>query len=173
MLKQSTNPFTKICLLAICLLMSNYLFALDSDKKADFILDGDNFKNLPEVKAGVTQIKYWGHVSIEQGTLKINADEAVIFNTKKGISKIVLTGNPATMEQMIDAEYGKINVRANSIDFMKLKDLLVMKGDVVVMSRIQGEMSGEEITMNLKTKEIQGRKSNNKRVRLIIKPNSQ
>jgi lipopolysaccharide export system protein LptA len=152
--------------------MSTQLIALDSDKKADFVLDGDNFKNLPEVKDGVTKVKFWGNVVIEQGTLKINADEAVIFNTKSGMSKIVLTGNPATMEQIMDVEYGKINVRAKRIDFMKKKDLLIMKGDVVVKSRVQGEMSGEEITMNLKTKEIQGEKSDNKRVRLIIKPNS-
>ncbi len=155
-----------------CVLMSTQLIALDSDKKADFVLDGDNFKNLPEVKDGVTKVKFWGNVVIEQGTLKINADEAVIFNTKSGMSKIVLTGNPATMEQIMDVEYGKINVRAKRIDFMKKKDLLIMKGDVVVKSRVQGEMSGEEITMNLKTKEIQGEKSDNKRVRLIIKPNS-
>lgn len=158
--------------MTVSLLLSNHLFALDSDKKADFVLEGDNFKNLPEVNKGETQIKYWGHVSIKQGTLKINADEAIIFNTKKGISKIILTGRPATMEQIMDVEYGKINVHAKRIDFMKKKDVLIMKGDVVVKSKIQGEMSGEEITMNLKTKEIQGEKSANKRVKLIIKPNS-
>jgi len=172
MSKQSINPFFKISILAVSLLLSSQILALDSDKQADFVLEGDNFKNLPEVKAGVTQIKYWGHVSIAQGTLKINADEAVIYNSSSGISKIVLTGEPATMEQIVDAEYGKINVRASRIDFMKKKDILILKGDVVVKSRIQGEMSGEEITMNLKTKEIQGEKSNNKRVKLIIKPNS-
>lgn len=172
MSKQSTNPFFKMSLLTASLLLSSQLFALDSDNKADFVLDGDNLKNFPEVKAGVTQVKFWGNVTIEQGTLKINADEAVVFKTNKGISKIVLTGNPVIMEQVMDAEYGKINVRAKRIDFMKIKDLLIMKGDVVVKSKIQGEMSGEEMTMNLKTKEIQGKKSDNKRVRLIIKPNS-
>ena len=76
------------------------------------------------------------------------------------------------MEQIIDAEFGKIDVKAKKIDFMVQDDLLLLTGDVVINSKIQGEMSGEKITMNLKTKEIKGMKSENKRVKLIIKPRS-
>ena len=152
--------------------MSQAVYALDSDKNAEFVLDGDNFINLPEVISGITKIKFWGNVSIQQGTLKIKSEEAVVFSGKDGVSKVVLTGAPVTMEQIIDAEFGKINVKANKIDFMLEKDLLLMSGDVVIKSKIQGEMRGEKITMNLKTKEIKGVKSENKRVKLIIKPRS-
>jgi lipopolysaccharide transport protein LptA len=146
--------------------------ALDSDKQADFVLEGDNFKNLPQVADGLTKIKYWGHVAIEQGTLKIKADEAVIFSGNDGITKVELRGNPVTMEQIIDAEFGKLDVTAKKIDFMVKDDFLYMTGEVVLVSKIQGEMSGEKITMNLKTNEIRGVKSENKRVKLVIKPRS-
>jgi len=169
MLKQSINRLTKISILIISVLSCNHLFALESDKQADFELEGDNFKNLPEVKAGLTQIKYWGNVAIQQGTLRIYADDAVIFNNKQGIMKIILTGNPAKMEQIIDAEYGKVNIQANTINFLKKQDILKMTGNVMVKSRIQGTMTGEKIIMNLKTKEITGSKSDDKRVKLIIK----
>ncbi len=46
-----------------------------------------------------------------------------------------------------------------------------MTGNVSIKSKIQGEMTGEKITMNLKTKEIVGAKSGDKRVRLVIKQN--
>jgi lipopolysaccharide transport protein LptA len=143
--------------------------ALDSDKEADFLLEGDNFKNLPVVKDGLTQIKYWGNISIQQGTLKIKSDEAMIFNSNEGVSKVHLTGNPVTMEQIIDVEFGKIDVVAKDIDFRVTDDLLIMTGDVRIKSKVQGEMRGEKITMNLKTKEIKGEKSQNQRVKLIIK----
>ena len=48
-------------------------------------------------------------------------------------------------------------------------DLLIMTGDVRIKSKVQGEMRGEKITMNLKTKEIKGEKSQSQRVKLIIK----
>ena len=146
--------------------------ALDSDKLADFILEGDNFKNLPEVVGGMTKIRYWGNVSIQQGTIKIKSDEAIIFNSDNGIEKVILTGHPVEMEQVIDSDFGKIDVKAYKIDFMIKEDLLLMTGNVIIRSKIQGEMSGEKITMNLKTKEIKGVKSENKRVKLIIKPKS-
>lgn len=156
----------------VMILVSNFCFALESDKKADFILEGDNFKNLPAVKSGLTQIKYWGNVFIQQGTLKIHSDEAVIFNGKDGISEVLLTGMPVTMEQIIDVESGKIDVKAKKIQYIIKDEMLFMTGDVFIKSKVQGEMSGEKISMNLKTNEIKGVKSENKRVRLIIKPQS-
>jgi lipopolysaccharide export system protein LptA len=146
------------------------VLALESDKQADFILDGDNFKNLPAVKDGLTKIKFWGNVVAEQGTLKINADTAVVYSGDKGVTKVVLTGKQVKMEQFIDVEFGKINVKSDTIDFRVQEDILYMTGSVVVKSKVQGEMSGEKISMNLKTKEIKGVKSENKRVKLIIKP---
>jgi lipopolysaccharide transport protein LptA len=144
--------------------------ALESDKQVDFVLEGDNFKNLPAVKNGLTKIKYWGNVTAEQGTLKIKADSAVIYNGDKGITKILLTGKQVKMEQFIDVEFGKIDVKADTIDFRAQDDMLYMTGNVVIKSKVQGEMSGEKISMNIKTKEIKGVKSENKRVKLIIKP---
>lgn len=158
--------------LALSLLTSFQVLALDSDKTADFILQGDNFVNLPEVKGGVSKIKYWDNITIEQGTLKIKADEAIIYNDKDGISKVELTGTPVDMEQFIDSEFGKLEVQAQKVDFLINKDLLIMTKDVHIKSKIQGEMTGEKITMNLKSKEIKGEKAENKRVKLILKPKS-
>ncbi len=174
MLKHSTKLKSNRLLISICLGFTIYagsVLALESDKKADFLLEGDNFKNLPMVDDGLTQIKYWGNISIRQGTLKINSDEAVIYNNNDGVSKVHLTGNPVTMELFIDVEFGKINVVADDIDYQVSEDFLIMTGDVMVKSKIQGEMRGEKITMHLKTKEIKGEKSDNQRVKLIIKSN--
>ena len=156
----------------LLLIMSLNAMALDSDKQADFVLEGDNFKNLPAINDGVTQIKYWGNVSIEQGTLKIKSSDAMIYSGNEGIVKVILTGAPVKMEQMIDAKFGKIDVKADKIDYLIKDEMLLMQGDVTINSKIQGEMSGEKITMNLKTKEIRGVKDENKRVKLIIKPKS-
>ena len=103
---------------------------------------------------------------------KVASSEAVIYSNKEGVSKVILTGQPVKMEKLIDKEFGKINVIANKIDYRVLKDELLMTGDVIIKSKVQGEMSGEKITMNLKTKEIRGEKSSNKRVKLVIKAKS-
>ena len=168
---QANNKFI-FNLLIVLMIFSSQIQALKSDKDADFVLMGDNFINLPEVKDGLSQIKYWGNISIEQGTLKVSSDEAIVHNNKDGITKIELTGNPVEMEQFIDTEFGKLEVVANKIDFMVKDDMLIMTGNVSIKSKIQGEMSGEKITMNLKTKEIKGVKAQNQRVKLILKPKS-
>lgn len=161
------------CLLFLLLVfVSNCTIALESDKAVDFVLEGDNFKNLPVLKSGFTQVKFWDNVYIEQGTLKINADQAILFKDKDGISEVVLTGSPVTMEQFIDVEFGKIDVKAKKIQYKINDDMIFMTGDVFINSKVQGEMSGEKISMNLKTNEIKGVKSENKRVRLVIKPQS-
>ncbi len=175
MLKQAIKQKIKSSnYLVIITLMtfSTGILALDSDKEAEFSLEGDNFKNSPAIEGGLTQIKYWGNVSINQGTLKINSDDAIVFNDSEGVSKVLLTGKPVTMEQIVDVEFGKIDIVANEIDYRVAEDMLYMSGSVLIKSKIQGEMSGEKITMNLKTKEIKGEKSDNQRVKLIIKPKS-
>lgn len=176
MLKQYINPEIKKInksIFTLLLLMSFNSMALESDKQADFNLLADDFKNLPEVKSGLTQVKFWGNVSIEQGTLIITADEAIVFNGNEGVFKVILTGNPVQLEQFIDVEFGKIDVKAQTINYMVKDEMLLMTGDVVINSKVQGEMSGEKITMNLKTNEIKGSKSGNKRVKLVIKPRQQ
>ncbi|MCF6319075.1 MAG: lipopolysaccharide transport periplasmic protein LptA [Proteobacteria bacterium] len=178
MLKLSSSPNTKTksmihgLLLILMVFVSTCTLALESDKKADFVLDADHFKNLPVVKSGLTQIKFWDNVYLHQGTLKINADQAIVYNGKDGISEVVLTGSPVTMEQFIDVEFGKIDVRAKKIEYKIKDDMIFMTGDVFINSKVQGEMSGEKISMNLKTNEIKGVKSENKRVRLVIKSQS-
>lgn len=167
--KQKNKFTSRLMLIAALTAFTPCVFALDSDKDADFSLEGDNSKTLPVVKGGLTQVKFWGNILIQQGTLKIKSDEAIVFNDKDGLSKVHLTGKPVTMEQIVDVEFGKIEVVANDIDFRVKDDLLIMTGAVVIKSKIQGEMSGEKITMNLKTKEIKGEKSENQRVKLTIK----
>ena len=166
MFKLSIKTISKSTLL---LLLPIQVLALESDKKQDFILDADN--NSAILKSGANQQKFWGNVVIQQGTLKIHSDTATVTQGKTGIEKIVLTGSPVKMEQFIDKEYGQINVKANQIIYKVGQDLLEMTGDVLIKSKIQGEMSGEKITMNTKTKEIKGAKSGDQRVRLIIKNN--
>ena len=152
------------------LFMVTNVSALESDKKADFELDADNLENLPQLNNGVARVKFWDNVSIQQGTLKIKADEAVVFSNANGMEKVLLKGSPIEMEQFIDASYGKIHIKAKQIDFMMKDDMLFMSGNVIISSKIQGQMHGEKISMNLKTKEIKGMKSkdSNSRVRLVI-----
>jgi lipopolysaccharide export system protein LptA len=147
-------------------------FALESDKNQEFSMTADNFKNLPALNNGLTKIKYWGNVAIQQGSLKIKAHDAIIFNGKTGISEVDLSGSPVVMEQLIDDDFGKLDVKANHIVYSIKDDMLYMTGEVSIKSKVQGEMTGEKISMNLKTNEISGVKSENKRVKLIIKPQS-
>jgi len=169
MLKPFISPLNKTPFFLLFFMASN-VCALESDKEADFELDADNLVNLPQLNNGVARVKFWDNVTIQQGTLKIKADEAVVYSGSDGMEKVLLKGSPIEMEQFIDASYGKINIKAKQIDFMMKDKMLLMSGNVIISSKIQGQMYGEKISMNLKTKEIKGMKSkdSDNRVRLVI-----
>lgn len=166
MYKSSTKALIKFALL---IQLIDVCYALESDKKEDFILDADN--NSAILKSGENQQKFWGNVVIQQGTMKISSDEAVVTQSKAGVNEITLTGKPVKMKQFIDEEYGNVDIKADKIVYLVSTDIIKMSGNVQVKSKIQGEMTGENITFNTKTKEIKGASSGDQRVRLIIRPN--
>jgi lipopolysaccharide export system protein LptA len=95
-----------------------------------------------------------GDVVITQGSLKVQADKAVVTRKAGEIDEIVLTGAPAVLSQTND-NGEKMTARAARIVYTITTDLIVMTGGVVV-NQPRGNLRGEMIKYDLTTGRLDG-----------------
>jgi len=111
--------------------------------------------------------KLGGNVFIEQGSLRIDADQAVVDKKAGEFSRAVFDGQPARMQQALESG-GMVKIRARNIDYDMQADVVVMTGDVVI-TQPEGELRGERVRYDLKTERMEGGAPGS-RVRMRIEP---
>ena len=95
-----------------------------------------------------------GNVRITQGSLKVVADKAVIERKAGDISRVILTGAPATMQQVSDTGE-KMDARAQQIVYTLTSDLIVLTGGVVIQQP-RGNMRGESVKYDIGSGRLDG-----------------
>lgn len=110
-----------------------------------------------------------GNVLITQGTLKLEADKAVITRSKGVTSKVTLSGNPVRMQQQND-DNELMKATARQIVYLISTEQLTLTGGVVI-DQPRGSMRGETIRYDLKTGRMTaGGDGNRIQMRLEPKP---
>jgi lipopolysaccharide export system protein LptA len=111
-----------------------------------------------------------GGVKIVQGTLNINADRAVV--TLKGSEPVhaVLTGSQAMLKQQMD-NGTQMTATADRIDYDISGDVLVLTGNYTVTTQ-RGSTSGQRLTYNLKSGQVDSGGTDGGRVKVRILPKS-
>jgi lipopolysaccharide export system protein LptA len=112
-----------------------------------------------------------GGVKIDQGTLHIDADRAVISFRNGEASQAVLTGNQAVLKQQMD-DGTPMTATADRIDYDMLADVLVLTGNYTVTTQ-RGSTSGQRLTSNLKSGQEDSGGQDGGRVKMRILPKSQ
>lgn len=118
------------------------------DRKQPVDVSADHQES--DTKAGVTHLT--GNVHIDQGSIKARSDTAVIYQADGNVSRAVLNGAPATIEQKLDSGE-MMHGRAKQIDYDAAKSIALMTGDAVI-EQPQGEMRGEHITYEITTGKV-------------------
>lgn len=104
---------------------------------------------------------FQGNVRMVQGSLKATGDEARIWEIDTGDAdttarRLVLTGKPAQLEQLMDNDGGKLTARALTIDYRSDTGLAELTGDVVVVQEGRSEFRGPHMTYNTNTGAMEG-----------------
>lgn len=95
-----------------------------------------------------------GDVVITQGTLNVNADDAVVSRKGGDIESVTLTGAPATLSQIND-NGERMTAKAAKIVYNTITEIIVMTGGVVV-NQPRGNLRGEMIKYDLTTGRLDG-----------------
>lgn len=111
-----------------------------------------------------------GNVIITQGTLKLTGDLAkVYFDADENISRIVVTGKPAHVQQLDDSN-NLMQGDAATLDYDNINSIAVLTGNASVKQQGRGEAHGDKLTYNTQTSEMTGSSGTDGRVHMTFLP---
>ncbi len=109
-----------------------------------------------------------GNVVITQGTLNITAAQADIHMKGGEPVRAVFTGKQARMKQQLD-DGSWMEATADKIDYDIKAEIIVLTGNYKVVSN-QGTNTGQKMTYNTRTGEMNSGGGDGGRVRTVIPP---
>lgn len=149
------------------LLLSGQGLAKSTDRNHPMDLSADQ-SDFELTENGSSSIK--GNVKISQGSLIINADTAVILRVNGDITKVTLSGNPASMQQMND-NGELLNATAKDIVYYISTEQINLVGNVII-DQSRGSMRGDTIRYDIKTGRLQGG-GDGTRIQMRLEPKTQ
>ena len=153
--------------LVLGLLALSPAFAKQSDRDQPMQVDAKHFDGFQKPNTVSTLT---GSVVIRQGSLKATGAEAkVYFDGQSQINRVVITGNPAHLEQL-DDNGNLMQGEAANIDYHADKDYAVLSGHAVVKQKGRGEARGDTLTYNTQTSQMTGESNGDGMVHMTFQP---
>ncbi len=116
----------------------------------------------------VTTLK--GSVVVTQGTMKLTGALAKLYlDAETQVSRAVVTGSPAHIEQLDDAN-NLMQGDADQLDYDNIHGIAVLTGNAVVRQQGRGEFHGDKLTYNTQTALITGEAGGDGLVHGVILP---
>lgn len=145
-------------------------WALRSDRNQPIDIKADRV----EVDQREQVSHYIGNVRMEQGTLKIDADEVVVYMDNGKLNKIVISGKPARFEQQPENQQAIVKSQADNMEYYAGEERLLLKHNAEV-NQGGNHFHGEFIEYDTLTSTVKANKGedNQSRVHAIIQPAKQ
>ncbi len=141
--------------------------AKQSDRKQEMQVAAKHFDGFQKPDS-VSTLK--GNVVITQGTLKATGSQAkVYFDGNSEISRIVITGSPAHIQQLDDSNNLMLGDAA-TLDYDNIKGIAVLKGNASIKQKGRGEAHGDKLTYNTVTSQMTGESAGDGMVHMTFKP---
>lgn len=141
--------------------------AKQSDRQQEMLVDAKHFDGFQKPNSVSTLS---GNVVITQGTLKATGNQAkVYFDANSEISRVVITGGPAHIQQLDDA--GNLMLGdAATLDYDNIKGIAVLQGKASIRQKGRGEAHGDKLTYNTVTSQMTGESAGDGMVHMTFKP---
>jgi len=159
----------RLLFLLLVLLHSQSLMALQSDKSSPILIEADQVDMSD--KSGIST--YTGNVKLTQGSIRISADNIIVFTTNNKLQRLIATGSPATFKQKPDEKSNDVEARAFHVEYSTNTGVLTLQQDALLQ---QGSnlFSGHKIEYDTLNDIMSARSEKNKkqRIQAIIQPES-
>lgn len=104
--------------------------ALKDDDKQPMLIEADHVE-LDESKSTST---YTGNVQVDQGTMRLLADQVTVQHRKdRRIKSVVAQGAPAKFKQLLDGDQGELHAFARRMDFDTDTNELILTDEALVI----------------------------------------
>ena len=152
----------------LCCLLPLAAFALPNDREQPVSIAADNATF--NEKTGVAI--YRGNIDIQQGSLRITADELMVTTDSKGsVLTGIAKGKPAHFQQRPAADKGIATAEAEEVTYQAREGIITLK----INAKLQQDGSSfksNEISYNLELGEIEAKGDKQNRVQLVFPPPS-
>lgn len=118
-------------------------------------------------------VTYRGKVLIVQGSIRIDADEVVIYHDKGKLQRAVATGKPALFQEQPEVDGGVIKGSANKLIYYNADQRVELLQEAFV-DRDKSTVKGNRIEYLLPSKTVRAEGSANNptgRVEMVLQPN--
>ncbi|MDX1823785.1 MAG: lipopolysaccharide transport periplasmic protein LptA [Thiohalomonadales bacterium] len=149
------------------LLISPASWGLETDRQQPIHIQADRIS--VHEKEGMSY--YEGNVEFTQGSLQINGDEITVQLQGNILKKIIVKGNPATLQQRPEPEQELVHSRALRMEYDAVNQVITLMEEAQVQQG-PNSFTGEYIEYDTHTNRVSARKgeSNDSRVNVIITP---
>jgi lipopolysaccharide export system protein LptA len=138
--------------------------ALKDDDKQPMLIEADQV----QVDEAKSTSLYVGHVQVDQGTMRLQADQVTVHHrSDRHVKYIIARGDPATYRQRMDGDQGEVQGFAKRMDYDAERDELVLSDEALL---IQGKdrMASDRIVYDRANARMQA--GGGSRVKITITP---
>jgi len=151
---------------AAALLLTSHAFALKTDKDQPANVDANYSKSVQSKTGAVNDPDVYdldGNVIITRGSIKMTAAHGTVWRIPSSatgpnagqMSRVLLTGKQAHMQQVHDGDCALMTANADKIDYNPLTNIAELTGGVVVVQGGRGEFHGEHMFYNTDTGDME------------------
>ncbi len=112
---------------------------------------------------------YRGSVRIDQGTLRVTADEMIVEYLNKKVVKITATGNPAHYQQQLEENESQVRADALTIVYHTLEERLDLRGNAF-LTQDGNEITGDFIRYDIVAGKVEAEAAEDGRVIMVLEP---
>ncbi len=149
----TSSMLTKLAFMAFMLFgilaISQPIAALESDQDQPATLDADEFDL--DLQSGVRT--YRGNVIYQQGSIRLTADEIVVYLNDGSLEKAIARGNPARFSQRPEGKDTDTVGTGLLIEMDEIARIVTLKNNATVTEG-SNKINGKKITYNLDTERV-------------------
>ena len=158
-------PLCEGLLLCTLLLFGRPLLALPEDADQPIHIQADNVELDQQAQTGI----YRGSVRVDQGTLRVTADEMIVEYHNKKVTKITASGSPAHYQQQLEHNEGQVRADATTIVYHTVEERLDLRGNAF-LTQDGNEISGDYIKYDIVAGKVDAQAEEDGRVRMVLEP---
>lgn len=160
----------RVVLLLLLAILPVAAWGLAADRDQPIHIEADS-ASLDE-KTGISV--YRGNVQLTQGTLKLQGETMTVHSSGGQVSKIVLSGNPASFVQRPDENDANLNAEAGIMEYYADDERIILLKAAHVWQDDGKEFRSDKIIYDISSNRINaGDSDSGDRVHIILQPKKQ
>ena len=149
----------------LSLLLAQSLYALPEDADQPIHISADS----AEVDQQAEQVVYRGSVQVNQGTLRVTADEMTIEYEEQKVVRIIATGTPAHYQQQLEANDDQVKADANTIVYHTKDERIDLRGSASLEQK-GNTLTGDLIHYDIVAGRVDATANSDVPVRMVLQP---